>query len=384
MLQLRGDEVVPGLALASDRDLCALDEDLGGQGAGVVVGGHGEAVGSRAHEGDYVVGLEIGEFAVLAEEVATFADGAHHIGGDAGARIVLTEGNNLVVSLVEGRADEIIHSGVDNLEGLGVALLLIEAGGEKDTGIPRDVTTGFEKDLEAEGLKAGCQFVGVDHGGQWRFIVLIPPILLAGGESGIVDDSDSSTDREELNVVHGLQLGHERDDPFDCFHERGYTGELGSDVHLHTLDLDMGEICGVLVDFAGGSVVDSELVFSLAGGDILVGPGVHVGVDAHRNGSSCADTFGHFIDQFEFGHRLDVEAVDFVLQRIADLLCSLAHPREGAEFWISASLDHAEEFTSGDNVESAAEFSEHAEDGEIGICFDGVGDLVIEKVNRLS
>ena len=57
--------------MACNPGLCALDKDLGRHGAGIVVGSHGEAVGSSTHEGDDVVGLEVGEFTILCDEAAT-------------------------------------------------------------------------------------------------------------------------------------------------------------------------------------------------------------------------------------------------------------------------------------------------------------------------
>lgn len=49
--QLALHEVCVVLALAHDGPLAAADHHLGGSRAGVVVGGHGEAVGPRAHHG---------------------------------------------------------------------------------------------------------------------------------------------------------------------------------------------------------------------------------------------------------------------------------------------------------------------------------------------
>src|SRR5690606_35626015 len=69
-----GEEVVEGLARSYDVCRSSIDEDLGGKRAGIVVGSHDEAIGAGAHQGDRFAGLKVGQLAVLAEEVAAFAD----------------------------------------------------------------------------------------------------------------------------------------------------------------------------------------------------------------------------------------------------------------------------------------------------------------------
>ena len=135
--------------LRMTRASVAVDQDLGGHRAGVVVGGHGESVGAGAHQGDDIALLEVGDLAVLAEEVAGLADRADDIHGPAGGVGRFAERDDVVVALVEGGADQVVHAGIDDLEGLGGALLLVEAGREQDAGVADDVAAGFEEDLEA-------------------------------------------------------------------------------------------------------------------------------------------------------------------------------------------------------------------------------------------
>ena len=40
-----------------------------------------------------------------------------------------------MISLVERGADEVVHSGIDDLEGFGRALFLVKDLGEKDAGV---------------------------------------------------------------------------------------------------------------------------------------------------------------------------------------------------------------------------------------------------------
>ena len=87
--------------------------------------------------------VEIGEGTVLAEEIAAFTDRADDVDFDEFVGFRLGEGNDFVMTFVKGRTDEVVHSGIDDFEGFGGALFLVEAAGEKDTGVANDVATGF-------------------------------------------------------------------------------------------------------------------------------------------------------------------------------------------------------------------------------------------------
>ena len=67
----------------------------------------------------------------------------------------------------------------------------------------------------------------------------------------------------------------------------------------------------------------------------------------------------------ELRDRLDVEAVDLLLESVNDLLARLPHACKGAGLGIASSLEDAEEFPPRDDVEAAAQFGEELQDGEI-------------------
>ena len=48
-----------------------------------------------------------------------------------------------MVALVERGADEVVHAGIHDLEGLGAAFFLIQAAGEQHAGIADDVAPGL-------------------------------------------------------------------------------------------------------------------------------------------------------------------------------------------------------------------------------------------------
>ena len=57
---------------------------------------------------------------------------------------------DIVVRLVERRADKIVHAGIDDDEGLGLAVLHIEHARHQDAGIADDEPARLEDQLAAE------------------------------------------------------------------------------------------------------------------------------------------------------------------------------------------------------------------------------------------
>ncbi len=111
--------------------------------------------------------------------------------------------------------------------------------------------------------------------------------------------------------------------------EAGDAGEGGGEgIDFADLRADVdGDAGGVeplrffcfAVDGAGGVDVDAELVLAEAGGDVGVGFGEDVGVDAEGEAGDFVAGFGAGGEEMEFGFGLDVEEEDVGVEGSVDL-----------------------------------------------------------------
>src|SRR5207302_8128108 len=108
-------------------------------------GGLGHAVGSGVEEDDEVVGFYGGEGAVAGEEVSGFADGTYYVDDERGLPCWLLDWDDLVVGVVEGGADEVVHGGVGYDEDLRAVFLDVEDSGEEGSGLGYDEAAGFKE-----------------------------------------------------------------------------------------------------------------------------------------------------------------------------------------------------------------------------------------------
>ena len=99
-------------------------------------------------------------------------------------------------------------------------------------------------------------------------------------------------------------------------------------MHVGAGDLDPGQLCGTGVDLAGARNRHAELVLGFAGGDLGVGAGIDVGIDAHRNPRGPAGLDRQPRQQFQFRLGFDVDAEDILRQRRAQFRFGLADAGE--------------------------------------------------------
>src|SRR5580692_5252691 len=116
-VHFRGEQIGNGFSAANEAGPSPFDQHLGGARPGVVVGALRHAVGAGIEQSHQIAGFYGGEHAVAGEEVAGFAHRADDVQDARTARAPANR-HNLVVRLVERRANQVVHRSVGDDEGL--------------------------------------------------------------------------------------------------------------------------------------------------------------------------------------------------------------------------------------------------------------------------
>ena len=291
-----------------------------------------------------------------------------------------------MVTLVERRADEVVHARVGDDECLGRRAFDIEHAGQKHTGIADKAASGLEEDFQAERLKQrhDCFRIVVESDALAAVLLgALPPIGRTAIQRAAIDDADAAADAEELDTVERLQLLHDRDQFSECLDERFGFEDLRSDVRLDAADLQVRQFGRFRVDTEDAVDADAELVVALARRNVFVRLRIHVGIHAQGHRGFLAHGAGHLVDELQLHLGFDVEGIDALLEGVCDFLPRLAHAGKGARVGASARFDHAEKFTARDNVKTRALPRQQVEHGEVRVRFHGETNPVIETGQRL-
>jgi len=109
--------------------------------------------------------------------------------------------------------------------------------------------------------------------------------------------------------------------------------------------------------FVGGRGVfqrNAKLVFALAGGDLGVGLGIHVGIDADGDRGLAAQLAGHVVDAGQLGFAFDMKAKNARFQGELDLrLGSLPTPAKTLRLAPGARRQHAPKFAAATRSKAA-------------------------------
>ncbi len=198
---------------------------------------------------------------------------------------------------IERRADQIVHRGIDDDEILGLARLHIDDARDKDAGIADDHPSRFEHQRAAEIVRHP-----LDHRGIGRRQRRCFPVHVIGNA-----EPAAEIDMRDIVAV-GAQRPHEfGQNPERGFH-LGQISDLAADMHVGAGHFDSGQLRRAGIDRAGARDRNAELVFGLAGGDLGMGAGVDIGIDAQRNPRGLAGLDGELRQQFELGLGLDIDA----------------------------------------------------------------------------
>lgn len=355
--------------------------DGGGQGAQVVGGGHAFAIGAGRADGDEVAAPAGGQGLVFDEGVAALAHGAHDVVGAAwgvgcgrgvgGQRDAL----HGMAGAIHGGAHQLGHAGVEDEEAARGALLDVEHSGDEGATLAHhgaaelevELLTGAQGEVAAKGveiaLKAGD--------------ALVVGVLVADAEAAAHVDAGGA---DALALEALLQL-------VDAMAEsaEGGVGEyLRADVEVEPFVADVRQAVGGADGALGVAEVDAELVFAQAGGDLRVGAGIDIGVDAEGYGGDGAEACGALVDDVQLLEALHVEAGDAVAQGEVDFAVALAHSGVDDARGGDAGSDGGFDFASAHAVGTEAGAGDASEDGGVGIGLDGIVDVPVGLTARAA
>ena len=179
-----------------------------------------------------------------------------------------------------------------------------------------------------------------------------------------VADAEAATQVDVVELdAFASELVHETEDLVGRFGHRRRVEELGADVAVDAADLDVRQPGGLAVEIQRFGEGDAELVAAQAGGNVRVGVGINVRVDAEGDRRTLAHAGGHLR-----------EAADAGRQRVTHFVGALADAGEDHLAGIATGRQHAGELAARDDVETGPESGEDRQDAEIGVGLDRVAD----------
>src|SRR5271165_5571128 len=272
-------------------------------------------------------------------------------------------------SVVEHRAHQIVHRGIENDEGLATIFLAVKDAGEQHAGLGNNRAAGFEQKMHAE---------RPSHAGNHLCIGLTRRRLLAG-----VTHAEAAADiqifqRDPLFA----QIAHVSGKPLERAVKRAKFDNLRADVGADSLPAD-GLVTTVReIEFSRLGPRYAEFVVLEARGDVRMPSGLHVGIDADGDSwrpAVAGPSRRFFNKSFRLRGRLDVElqnprlvaAAPAVAQRLANFFAALANAREDDALTGDADVTEMLEFAAGDDVEAAAEAAKKLQQREVSVGLSG-------------
>ncbi len=268
----------------------------------------------------------------------------------------------MVVRLVHRRAGQVVHGRIDDAEVLGRAGLEEFDPRQQQAGIADQRAAGLEQHgavTEAALLDAVQQRAG--EGGDVRRRLV-----------GIGDAQAAAHIDVRQADAFGVEPGHHVEHFVDRVQVRRDLGDLRTDMAVDADHAQVRHGRGRAVGRQDFIERDAELVALQAGGDVRVGLGIHVRVDAQRHRRGLAQRAGHLVEPVQLGDRFDVEAGDTGFERQAHLVGGLAHPREHHVGGLASGGQHAPQFPARDDVEAGAQLREDLQHRQVGVGLHGV------------
>ena len=269
----------------------------------VVVAGHGHRIGAGRQHRQHVAGLHR-QLAVAAQPVARFADRADHVPGASGAASRCWQGSMAIQAwYMAGRIRSFMAASTMQ-KFFACARLQVQHLGQQHAGIADQRAARLQQQLavavaaRVDALQQRAhQFVGA--GGARRCSVMPRP---------------PPTSMWWMAMPCGLHRLHQVEQAVQRVEVGLHLRDLRADVAIDAHHLQARQRRGAAVAGQRLVVGDAELVVLQAGGDVGVGAGVDVGIDAQADPRRAAHGQRLLRQQLQLALAFDVEAAHAGLQ----------------------------------------------------------------------
>ena len=270
-----------------------------------------------------------------------------------------------MVSLIECRANEIVHCRIRDNKVLFTVLFGIKHAGQQSSGLSDEEASGLEEQMHVQAPKGMADCSGILGDASRR---------IEGGRSILDPKPTSSIDVANIESI-GAQLLNEHADTLQRLGEWFDGSDLGTDVNAHASRIYAGKLCGAMVDLSCALDGNAELVLTQPSGDVRMRLGEDVRVDTERNLRHLAPCRCPCGEHVQFGFAFDIEEQNVRIQGRFDLpnLLSDAGEDHVAESG-GGGAANALKLAPGDDVEPTAEIAEQLENSQRGVGFDRVAE----------
>jgi len=144
--------ILHGLAFANHGSLFAFDQYFSRERARVVSRGHRKRVRARAQQGEVFTFAKLRQRAVFGKKISGFANGADDIRADHSA-IAISQRDNLVISIVKRRTNQIVHRRIDDQKGFSARAFHEFNTRDEYARVAGNESTGLDQNPQAQRLQ---------------------------------------------------------------------------------------------------------------------------------------------------------------------------------------------------------------------------------------
>ena len=275
--------------------------------------------------------------------------------------------------LIEGGAEQVVHSGVYDDETFGGVFFDIKDASDEKTALADERTAKLEVEL-LPGIEVEMRGERVEVGRKIGYRMAV---------GALVVDAKSSAD-VDIGKVGGVEVGLQLVDALAQEAEWFHVGDLRTQMEVQADEMEMVGLAADVDCLGQVGRRETEFVFLCAGGDVAMGVCVDAGIDAEGHSGGVARLAGDLVDDLKLWERLAIETVYVFPQGQGDFIVGFAHPGVDDLTGGNAAEAGLADFVAAHAVGSDAVAGYSLEDAGIWVGFQGVMEMVTMAGGRFG